>query len=492
MPLVSTKHPDLVKKLPEYELINDCIAGSTQVKFRKTKYLPIPGGELLDKDDEKSYNEIMGRYNAYLTRAVFYNVAERTLRGMVGQIFSRKPQTDIPTDLQAILPNIDGSGVSFEQQAKAAAGRALSVGRGGLLSDFTRTGGIVTAEQLATGAVRPTIRRYSEAEIINWAYIENGPNKRLALVVLEEPYFERKEIFTHVLRKRYRVLILNAGVYEQWMYSDDNVNPVKIEVKGSDGQPLTEIPFEFIGSEKNNADIDYSPLFPICDLNLAHYRNSADNEESTFIVGQPTPVLAGLTKDWVTNVLGGKVILGSRKAIPLPQGASADLLQPDPNTLAATGMEHKERQMVALGARLVEQNSTQRTATEASQEEASEKSQLATIADNTAQAYERAFVHLQKFTGTNGPVTIAFNTEFELQKLSPEERRQLISEWVANAITTDEMRANLRRGGVAYLDDKSFANQIGKDKDTFNIPGEGDDDGDNEDDATDDNTGAAA
>lgn len=490
MPLVSTKHPDLVKKLPEYELINDCIAGSTQVKFRRTKYLPMPGGELLDRDtDEKLYLEITGRYQSYLTRAVFYNVAERTLRGMVGQIFSRKPQVDIPADLKPLLPNLDGSGVSFEQQAKAAAGRALSVGRGGLLTDFTRTGGEVTAEQLASGAVRPIIRRYSEAEIINWAYLENGPNKKLCLVVLEEPYLERKEIFTHVARKRWRVLLINdAGNYEQWMYADNNVALVKIEIRGSDGNPLTEIPFEFIGAEKNNADIDYSPLFPICDLNLAHYRNSAELEDSTHIVGQPTPVLTGLTKDWVSTVLGGRVILGNRKAIPLPAGASADLLQPDPNTLAKDGMEHKERQMVALGARLVEQNQTQRTATEASQEEASEKSQLATIADNTAQAYERSFVHMQKFTGRTGDVTVALNTEFELQKLSPEERKQLISEWMANAITTDEMRANLRRGGVAYLDDKAFAAQIGKDKDDFNIPDDGGDDNtDNNDD-----TGAAA
>jgi hypothetical protein len=143
----------------------------------------------------------------------------------------------------------------------------------------------------------------------------------------------------------------------------------------------------FIGSENNDANPDNPNMYDLASLNIAHYRNSADYEEACYIVGQPTPVLTGLTEQWYKDILGGCVNFGSRGGIPLPVGASADLLQASENTMIKEAMEIKERQMVALGAKLVEQKQVQRTAFETKVEATSEGSILSSSAKNVSNAF---------------------------------------------------------------------------------------------------------
>jgi hypothetical protein len=46
--------------------------------------------------------------------------------------------------------------------------------------------------------------------------------------------------------------------------------------------------------------------------------------------------------------------------------------------------------------------------------------------------------------------------------LTPEERKTLLSEYQANAITFEEYRAALRKGGIAYLADNEAKAQLDK------------------------------
>lgn len=116
--------------------------------------------------------------------------------------------------------------------------------------------------------------------------------------------------------------------------------------------------------------------------------------------------------------------------------------------------------MVALGAKLVEQVAVQRTATEARQEEASEVSVLATCAKNVASAYRTALTWCGVFLGTDQEPEFDLNTDFEIGRMSAQDRAQLIAEWQAGAIAFEEMRFNLRRANVAYLDDEAAKDAI--------------------------------
>lgn len=486
MPKVDFIRKDLQDILSHYETIRDCVSGEKQVKFRKTKYLPKPNAA-----DTSSENE--ERYKSYVERAVFYNVTKRTLGGLVGQIFTREPQIEIPALLDPVKADATGSGVPVEQLAKKASGFVVSQGRCGLLIDYPVTNGPASRAQIDAGYIRPTFSVYAPWEVINWRTIARGGKEMLSLVVVSEQYCVSDDGFEMKMGQQYRVMRLveasqavatvegtgfqivvdpNSGLYDDELtVTVPLVYQVEVWRKGTNqawqlvqgypafpkdagGTNLDEIPFIFIGAENNDPNIDNPPMYDLASLNIAHYRNSADYEEACFIVGQPTPYFAGLTEQWVKSVLKGTIQLGARAAVPLPEGGTAGLLQAEANTMPKEAMEAKERQMVALGAKLVEQKTVQRTATEADLENTSETSTLSASAKNVSAAFQWAFEWAAVFVGApEAGIKFELNTEFDLMKMSPEERKQLLSEWQGQAITFGEMRTNLRRAGIATLDD---------------------------------------
>lgn len=458
MPQVNFVRPELRNMVRSYDKIAHALAGEEVVKHKAALYLPPP--------EPLTTQEGRDRYYSYKTRAVFYNVTKRTQQGLLGQLFSREPQIEVPDYLQFTVANMDGSGVNAMQQTKQTSGHVIAMGRGGLLSDFPTTNGDVSAADLQSGKVKPSITFYEAPQIINWRYAKDGGGKKLLFVILEEKrevYKDNDYSFTNA--KQWRVLRLDAsGLYIQELYYDNRSDPAfTYRPTDYNGDRLDSIPFEFIGAEDNDPDIDDPPMYSIASLNIAHYRNSADFEDSTFLVGQPTIVVTGLTKGWVDEVLGGGALrFGSRNAIPLPMGADIKLVQADPNNLAAQGMEQKEKQMVALGAKLVELRQVQRTATEAAQEEVSEASVLQTVADNASVAYAQAFATCSRFVSPNEPnIKYRINTAFEISTMDANSRAETIKEWQMGALTYEEMRQVLRRCGVATLpDDEAKAKSL--------------------------------
>lgn len=453
----STVNGALQKQMPYYEIITDCILGEAQVKFRMDKYLPRP-----NPVDLSEANRL--RYMAYITRAVFYNVTKRTLGGLVGQVFSRRPIIEVPKSMQPIIDDATGLGMGFEQLAKLACSYVISKGRTGVHIDYPDTGGTVTRQELLDGDVRPMFTVYRPEDIINWRWKKRGGRNVLTLVVLRGQYVRSDDGFLETFAPEYKVLRLNdSDEYTITTYREDKVLPYGPTVTPTDtaGNPFSEIPFTFIGSENNEPTIDPAPLYDLASLNIAHYRNSADYEESCYISGQPTAWFSGLTEQWVKEVMKGEVQMGSRAAIPLPAGAGAGILQPNPNTLPFEAMKHKETQMVALGAKLVDPAAVPRTATEATIDQSYETSTLSASADNVTDAMTFALKWAARFSGEDEKsIKFELNTEFDLIRLTANERASLIAEWQGNALAFEEMRANLRRAGIAMLDDKKAKETI--------------------------------
>lgn len=451
MPQVNFRRPELLKRMRQYTLIRDAIEGEMAVKAKGRRYLRPPWPVKTAEDTED--------FEAYLERAVFYNATGRTLRGYVGQVFSRLPEITVPDYLQATVADMNGLGVNAVQQAKALVGDTTALGRAGLLSDFPSVpeGREVTAADVISGEIKPIIARYEPEQIINWRTSSDGSTRKLLLVVLEE---KREEYlpgdFSFTEKKQWRVLRIDeSGFYRQELYYDNNSTPTVYNITDYAGERLDYIPFEFIGSEDNDPTLDDAPMYSLASLNISHFRNSADLENSGVLVGQPTIAMSGLTQDWVKNVFEGKPVrFGSKHVIPLPQGASLELVQADPNNLVREMMQDKERQMVALGAQLVEQRRVQRTATEVNQDESAEASVLMTVADNASVAYAQAFASAARFVSGDDPnILFKLNTSFDTALIDAATRMETIKEWQSGAITWEEMRGVLRRAGVATLPD---------------------------------------
>jgi hypothetical protein len=456
MPNVSYMRPEVVKALPRWDLIADCLEGEDAIKAKADKYLPVPHAEAGGTTQD-------ARYASYIMRAVFYGVTARTLTGLVGQVFGRDSVITLPEGLLQLVEDVEGTGTGLEQQAKKALEYVLSFGRGGLLADYPKTSGTVTKAQIESGEMRPIIKLYDPRNIINWRTKKVGAKTLLCLVVLRETVDVEDDGFETKTAVAYRILKLTeANVYTVELYREETNNGKTVVVQHeppitptkADGSTFNVIPFTFFGPENNDADMDASPLYSMATLNIAHYRNSADYEDACFIAGQPTPVFSGLTEEWVKNVMNGKVFLGSRGGIMLPKDGSATMLQAQPNMMPKEAMDMKEGQMRALGAKLVEERSIRRTATEATQDEAAQTSILSSATKNVTAAYKNALVWAQMFApNAAGEVIFTLNSDFDLSNMTPQERQQLIAEWQAEAITFGEMRSALRRNGVATEDD---------------------------------------
>jgi hypothetical protein len=475
VPNVAYVRPELALLLPQYQLIRDCIAGETVIKAAAKTYLPMPAAHDVSAENVQ-------RYKNYLARAVFYNVTRRTLLGMMGQVFKKAPDIKIPAQLEPMTGNVTGTGTSLNQLAEISLGHAIAYSRSGLFADFTNTGGVgASADDVQSGKVRPTLYAYSPLEIINWRVIEDNSVEKLALVVLMEGYPISDDGFEVKTSAQFRVLKLANGRYVQEIWRDptasgswDGVKIPKagnfklhetIEPTDANGNPITEIPFWFIGSQNNDINPDNPNMYDLASLNVAHYRNSADYEESCFIVGQPTPVATGLTEQWVKEVLGGSLAFGSRGGIPLPTGATAELLQAEPNSMIKEAMDTKERQMTALGAKLVEQKQVQRTATEAGQDQETQNSVLTSCANNVSVAYKQALEYCASLMGAAGQeIVYTLNTDFDFANLTPDQLNFVLNAWQKGALSWEEVRAYLRRAGVATADDDKAKQDIANDQ----------------------------
>jgi hypothetical protein len=467
-PNVAYVLPEVASSVARWKVIRDCIAGQDAIKAATSDYLPMPNADDLSEQNR-------ARYLAYMTRAVFYNVTGRTHRGLVSLAFSEEPTIQIAPQLEGLLTNVDGAGISLEQQARATLGEVASTGRCGLLVDYPPVAAPVSKAQLAAFGLQPTIRRYEPQDIINWRVDIIGGLRVLALVVLQESVAVPTDDFVSQIVKQWRVLRLvpnEAGVFRyvvtvyQMPTNASQMGYTAItaleqyEPLDFKGAPWSVIPFMACGSENNEISVDSPPLLDLANLNVAHYRNSADYEESVFMCGQPTPTLTGMTKPWWEDVLNKTVRLGSRSAVPLPPGAELKLVQAEANMLVREAMQDKERQMVALGARLIQTNAVQRTATEAKIESASELSVLSTCANNVAAGYTQALKWAGMFAGAKQDSVFKMHPNADLDSLSIEERAQLMAEMQDGGISWTEYRDHLRSSGVATQDDAKAKAEI--------------------------------
>lgn len=465
MPNIAYCRPEFSALLPKWNMIRDVVAGEACVKAHADLYLPRP-----NPTDTSEENK--ARYEQYKLRALFYGATGRTLNGLVGQVMERDPDVDVPTEVEELVNDIDGAGMPLTEHMAKTLELVTAHGRAGLFVDFPRVAAPITKAQSEAMNLRPMLTRYEPWDIINWRSVTVGGVTKLSLVVLSEMYVTDDDGFEQQWDNQWRVLFLDEqGQFriQEWV-KDPSSTPDKPEyiVKATNdgladfvptdasGAPLDYIPFVFLGSKNNDPTPDLPPLYDLAVVNVAHFRNSADYEEACYITGQPTPVFTGLTKEWVDDVLKGQVVLGSRSAVLLPEGGSGELLQASPNTMIKEAMDDKKSLMVTLGARLVEQKTVQRTATEAGQDKATETCILASIAKAVGRGYAQAMFYAMSYVRAGeaslDEFKVALNTRFTAVVMDAQSRAQLVAEWQAGAITDEEMRAALQGAGVATAD----------------------------------------
>ena len=451
---VDYKHRDYEANEEKWIKIRDAIKGQDAIKSKRETYLTKP-----NPDDTSAENAV--RYNNYLKRAVYFNVVKRTLDSLVGTAFRRYPTLESDGSLFYVETDIDGNGISIYQQSQRVLQNILSHGRCGLLVDFPSVNESVSLADMAAGYTRANCLFYKTESIINWQHTRIGGKTLLSKVVISEDAEEVSDFETE-LKERYRELSLDDGVYTVriWEASKDGKGLDVVDEyipRMANGGVWREIPFIFVGATNNDFYVDDAPLYPLVELNLAHYQNSADFEDSVHIIGQPQPFITGLTERWAEMLEEKGVYFGSRSPLPLPQGANFGIAQAGANVLVEKAMMMKEAQMVALGARLLEKGSAIKTATEAQADQEAETSVLALAVSNVNEAYSVIAMWMEDFMG-NGSFIYEINNDFTSLSLDANKLNSLVAAWIQGAIPRSDLWGYLRRMGV--IDDSKTDEEI--------------------------------
>ncbi|EDV0895794.1 DUF4055 domain-containing protein [Salmonella enterica subsp. enterica] len=455
---VKTKHREWLHHFDKWQKVRHALAGEL-VSYLRNVGLNEP---------DKAYGE--ARQAEYEAGGIVYNFTRRTLSGMVGSVMRKEPEINIPKELEYLLKNADGSGVGLIQHAQDTLMEIDSVGRGGLLVDAPETGAATAAEQNA-GLLNPTIAFYTTENIINWRLTRVGSVNRVTMVVLRETweYHEPGNEFETKYGEQYRVLDIDSdGNYRQRLFRFDAEGGAQedvVEIYPDLGESLRGvIPFTFIGATNNDATIDDAPLLPLAELNIGHFRNSADNEESSFVVGQPTLFIypgENLTPQSFKEANPNGIKFGSRCGHNLGYGGSAQLIQAGENNLARQNMLDKEQQAIQIGAQLITPTQ-QITAESARIQRGADTSVMATIARNVSQAYTDALRWVAVMLGKPEDTEVEFrlNMDFFLQPMTAQDRAAWMADINAGLLPATAYYAALRRAGVTDLTDADIKDAV--------------------------------
>ncbi|QGJ84411.1 62 kDa structural protein [Salmonella phage vB_SenS-EnJE1] len=455
---VKTKHREWLHYAPKWQKVRHALAGEL-VSYLRNVGLNEP---------DKAYGE--ARQAEYEAGGIIYNFTRRTLSGMVGSVMRKEPEINIPKELEYLLKNADGSGVGLIQHAQDTLMEIDSVGRGGLLVDAPETGAATAAEQNA-GLLNPTIAFYTTENIVNWRLTRVGSVNRVTMVVLRETweYNEPGNEFETKYGEQYRVLDIDSdGNYRQRLFRFDAEGGAQedvVEIYPDLGESLRGvIPFTFIGATNNDATIDDAPLLPLAELNIGHYRNSADNEESSFVVGQPTLFIypgENLTPQAFKEANPNGIKFGSRRGHNLGYGGSAQLIQAGENNLARQNMLDKEQQAIQIGAQLITPTQ-QITAQSARIQRGADTSVMATIARNVSQAYTDALRWVAVMLGKPEDTEVEFrlNMDFFLEPMTAQDRAAWMADINAGLLPATAYYAALRKAGVTDWTDADIKDAI--------------------------------
>jgi hypothetical protein len=360
----------------------------------------------------------------------------------------------------------------------------LQVGRIGILADYPRLDGVRTLADQRAANGRPYVKTYAAEEITNWRVERVNNRSMLTLVVLAETYEEADDFGTTSTPQRRVLRLVPAAIMDvggvpvtAWRYTVEIWRKLKLEATGKEewllieaftpimgGKPIDYIPFLVCGPMGIDPSVAKPPILDLANVNLSHYRSSADYEHGLHFTGLPTPIVTGHSFDVAEGQPRQTFKLGSSEiqAFPNPQ-AKVEFLEFTGQGLQQLSkrLEEKENMMAALGARML---ASEKRAAEAAETAAihrsGENSVLASLANAASGAISRALTWCAEWEGAAGKVVLELNTDYLPTGMSPQEISELVKAWQAGAISHATLYDNLARGevtrqGVKFEEEKT-------------------------------------
>jgi len=441
-------------RIEDWQLCRDAVAGERVVKSKGTTYLPTQGVNM-----DLTTADGVERYNAYKQRAVFEDMTEVTVESMTGIAFKTTPSINFSEfdEVAYLEQNIDGAGTMFKEQMKSALSGVIITGRGALFVDYPRA----EESSLATDKeLQASIHYYEAEDVVNWRTGSKNGNRRLEFVVLREKLAkETADIFGHDDDEayQYRVLMINSDdVVEGFVVDKNDVIIEEPYILKAAGKMLDVIPFFLISAHGTTIDVsEKPPVLKVANVNMAHYRTTAEMYLSMHYHSAPQPVATGTTASWREEYAASGAKFGTDEVLCLEEGANMFLLQ---GQFDAQGF-HKELERLRqtaldLGAKLLTNQTAGVESAEAIRlKESGGLSTMASIILSLSSAYAEAVKMANKYMA-GGEIEPKIELNTELLKPSPDASlvTSLLTSIDRQVVGVSVLRDYLRAVGVIPAD----------------------------------------
>lgn len=470
--------PNIIEAHPEYERWEDTwirqrdlIDGEDVVKKKGPIYLPLLEGQAYTAGFPGE-TPVVSSYTSYKNRATFLNATGRTLNGLVGLVMRKKISITWPGD-QDFLKRAGRYSESFNEVAQKTLDEVVGVGRFGHLVDTPSAGG------------SPYIAEYITEDILDWEEADVNGTRKLVMIKLREWRYYRTSKDERKRVADYRILrlgvptrldavegmslddslasnlvpddFINGPVYFQeiWRYTEFETEKEKVVLtdiivpRRTGGSVLHDIPFTFFNPTSTKAKPEKPVLLDLAVVNLSHYRNSADLEHGAHFTALPQPWASGF------KFKNDQMFIGSGVAwVTDEKGASAGYLE---FTGAGLGflkslMEDKKKEMAAMGARLLEEQTPSGNA-EATQtvklRQSGERSVLARVSLSVSEGLTKSLGFCAWFLNEDQEsVKVVLNSDFGTEGLSGDQLRALMEAVLNGHLSWNTFMWNARLGEI--------------------------------------------
>lgn len=401
-------------------------------------------------------------YGGYLKRAQFFGATSRTLDGLDGLAFRKPVIFSVPKGMEKYLVNVDGRGHSLSQFIHSAFRDTLITGWGGVLVDMPQSDSDNQSQKDVEDNDLYAYMTYYRAEsIINWKWRTNGRRQELEYVIFNEDVEESTSEYATETKTYYRVCDIDGdGYYRQVLYNERLEPQFSINPSNRNGK-FRYIPFMFL-----NGDVPDNPMLEdLANVNLSHYRKSADLENGAHWTGVPTPYERGWIPDTEVDENGNErvrnpVMLGGSQFLYFPPGTEqVGYLEFSGQgcNLLRDMMSDDEERMAILGARIISQQKKGVEAAETAKiHNAAENSVLASFAINMSFTFRWILkVYLEWSANadiSDDSLDIRINTDYDVSTMSPQELTALVSLWQSGGIAKRDLFDNLKDGEILAAD----------------------------------------
>ena len=450
-------HADYAKYSEAWEKCRDTAAGAIEVKSKTTRYLPKLG----EKQPDEVYKQ------QYLNPARWLPAVGSTKESFVGLTMRKDPVYTVDTEtedqkeflLDMAQNKVTEDGQSSNQVLRTLLEEIWTVNRVGVLEEFpTVDMDLMSWAEFRKRQLKWQSMIYKAENIINWHFEVVDGEKIPVLWVLREEV-NSGQVFSANHEIQYRVLLLepeestqNGRKYVQLVFKEDE------KTKGSDtkkfvleerhepvsnGQYLEYIPFHILTSKGMIMDKIIDPLlYDLAEINLGHYRNTADYEHELHKVSIKTVIFPGYDEEQGTPVLGESLMIDNPDAKPF-------ILESTSTSPLSEEMTKKEQRMASIGAQMLAQKGRYVEAAETANIHAQgETSKVSEVAKELGDMWGQILTKKLQLSGYSAVILINVNTDYYEERMTPQELEKAVAAVQAGKIS--------QRAFYNYLDSLEF------------------------------------